>query len=482
MAHIPISADIPSDYPGLGFSEYAHSISDAIRGAEPPRITIGVYGAWGSGKSSLLNAIKNELASSDDVFTVYFDAWRYEGTDHIVVPLLHRIHSAVASKGIEPISHAIGKALRSLVHGLNFSVAGIQFDPGAALESSEVPELDAAFSLPLEHLRKIPEALANRRIVVLIDDLDRCTPRKLVSVLESIKLVLDLEGFIFVLALDYDVLVTAVREIYPHAEGEVFIQKIVQLPFRVPPLDISREGFLQTLVPGFANWGAELSEAFEPKVRDVASLALGENPRQIKRLVNLYLLLERIGKDRGLELVAEDLVAILGLQLQWPDAYSDLADAVRAKDESPLAVLDNADDQELVTYVGSVFRRQMNLEQLEKLITLNEIAVVEEQVPEEPPLSESGKRLKPGEKRLAQFRLAIVDLGYEKSQRSERLYYLPGFRDFRIALGKNVVRFEKPDDSSRWMLIRSYRLSTEFEDAMGDAQKRFLRSSKIKNK
>ena len=74
---IPIISDVPRDDPGLGFAEYAEALADAIRGGNPAQFTIGIYGQWGSGKSSLLNAIAKNLSRSSDVIPVLFDAWRY---------------------------------------------------------------------------------------------------------------------------------------------------------------------------------------------------------------------------------------------------------------------------------------------------------------------------------------------------------------------------------------------------------------------
>jgi hypothetical protein len=140
--------------------------------------------------------------------------------------------------------------------------------------------------------------LGTRRIVVLVDDLDRCSPDKVVSLLEAINLVLDVPGFVFVLALDYDVLVRAVTAKYPHASGHVFIEKMVQVPFRGPRLDIQPELFLQDLVPGWAPPKDALPDEFGSIAFDVATLGLAANPRQVKRFINSFLLLLRIAGIR----------------------------------------------------------------------------------------------------------------------------------------------------------------------------------------
>ena len=106
------------------------------------------------------------------------------------------------------MSEHLRKALSSIVYSLNFSLGmvGVEFDRDKFREEQEGPKLtplDDAFARPYEELRKIPSALHGRRIVALIDDLDRCSPQNVMAVLESINLVMDVPGFVFVLALDY---------------------------------------------------------------------------------------------------------------------------------------------------------------------------------------------------------------------------------------------------------------------------------------
>lgn len=252
-----IIADIPTARPGLGFQQYVEALADAIRGGEPPQFTIGLYGSWGSGKSSLLAALAESLSRPDSsVLPVIFDAWRYERSDFIVVPVLHAIYARASELGRHDLAKALRRALESMVFSLSFSLGGLGIDPKAAKqtwEDSGLAPLDGAFARPFAELRKVPEALRRERIAILIDDLDRCSPDHVVELLEAINLIMDIPGFVFVLALDYEVLVRAVQTRYPHASGHDFIQKIIQLPFRVPALEVTERDFA-ALVPDWDNW------------------------------------------------------------------------------------------------------------------------------------------------------------------------------------------------------------------------------------
>jgi len=281
-----IIADIPTATPGLGFPEYVDALADAVRGGEPPQFTIGLYGSWGSGKSSLLAALAESLSQPQSaVLPVLFDAWRYERSDFIVVPLLHAIYSRAEQLGRRDLAKVLRRALESLVFSVSFSLSGLSIDPKAAKQAWEeggLSPLDNAFSKPFAELREVPKALGKDRIAILIDDLDRCSSDHVVEVLEAINLIMDVPGFVFVLALDYEVLVNAVQVRYPHASGHAFIQKIVQLPFRVPPLEVKSADFA-AFVPDWESWMSSLPRGFVDCSAEIAVLGLRGNPRQIKR-------------------------------------------------------------------------------------------------------------------------------------------------------------------------------------------------------
>jgi predicted KAP-like P-loop ATPase len=340
---IPVIVDIPAALPRLGFDAYAEALAGAIRGGEPPQFTVGLYGSWGSGKSTLLKAVAAELQRDETVIVAEFDAWRYERSEHIIVPLLHRIHGAVAETGDNKLLGNVRKALESIVFSLNFKLAFLGIDAKSVKEHWEredLPQLDSAFAEPFAALERIPSALGDRRIVVLIDDLDRCSPEKVVSVLEAINVVMDVPGLIFVLALDYDVLTEAVRARYPHVrDPHVFIEKMVQLPFRVPPLDIRSPTFLEELVPNWQRTFGELPEFVASSVVDIADYGLQRNPRQLKRLINAFLVIRRVIELRRLNSDDQVLLATIGLQLRWPEQYRTLQAAVMVGAEDPIGEL-----------------------------------------------------------------------------------------------------------------------------------------------
>jgi hypothetical protein len=383
MVPIPVVADVPTPQPGLGFGEYVTALSDAVVGGEPPQFTIGLYGAWGTGKSSLLHALAVRLEQRGSVTPVLFDAWRYERSEHIVVPLLHAIRDSLADAGKRDIAAQVERALRSLVFSLKFSVAGVGWD-GRAMKQNwdefDLSPLDGAFAQPFAQLQEISRKLGDHRVAVLIDDLDRCSPAKVVGLLEAINVVMDIQGFIFVLAIDYDVLVDAVGREHPHVSGHDFIEKIVQLPFRVPPLAERDPRLLAEVVPGWTRLAARLprSASLNRAMHDIAVLGLRSNPRQIKRLVNSLLVILRIVELRKLHVNQMMLAAMIGLQLRWPTEHRAFQNAVRMNDEAPLDTLLKAEDPELQRYAGRFFdASELTIEDLRQLLQLTAVVVAE---------------------------------------------------------------------------------------------------------
>jgi hypothetical protein len=448
---LPIVADIPTASPGLGFQEYVEALADAVRGGSPPQFTIGLYGAWGSGKSSLLKAMANALQGpGSETLPVIFDAWRHERADHIIVPLLYRIQVEAKRAGDTALTEHLGRALRALVFSLNFKVAGFGVDTKAAKENWDAEEisLDDAFAKPYEEMRRLPETLAGKRIVVLVDDLDRCSPEKVVSLLEAINLVMDIPGFIFVLALDYDVLVHAVTAKYPHVSGHEFIEKMIQLPFRVPPLSVESDQFLDALIPEWDRRRDEFPEGFAASLSDIAALGLRTNPRQIKRLINSFLVLERIAEQRELGLDRDLMAALIGLQLRWPDEFKELQDAVLVDEPKPFDALDG-ENVDLTRYRERFFESGCEIHELRQIMQLTAV-VAPEPVNEKPSVRQVREEMR--EELIA----ALPTRGFKMSPRSERIWYHASAKDRRVVLTKIGFRSERLGSDGDWTLQQSF--------------------------
>jgi hypothetical protein len=181
------------------------------------------------------------------------------------------------------------------------------------------------FQHEFEKLADLVLTRPGRRLVVFVDDLDRCLPNKAIEVLEAIKLFMDVPGYIFVLGLDRDMIARSIetryRERFPidadrslAFDGSKYLEKIIQVPFRIPPIEPEvMEEFVGNMMP----------ETLEDCAK-VFAAGMGQCPCQIKRTVNTFLLLWRLAEQAGLRAIL--LAKIVALQQTEPDLYEQLRD------------------------------------------------------------------------------------------------------------------------------------------------------------
>jgi ABC-type phosphonate transport system ATPase subunit len=324
-----IILDSPASNPALGFGNVADALKDIIEGSRP-QFAIGIFGTWGSGKTTLMQAIEKRLDPAKTI-AVEFSAWRYEKEQHLIVPLLDTIRERLVkwSEDNEQFKEqavrtaaTVGKAIYSLLAGMSLKVGipkalEISFDANKALERADAfdkskKEAETPRSFYHATFKALSQAFAEflgpesgRRIVVFIDDLDRCLPQGALEVLEAMKLFFDLEGFVFVVGLDQAVVERTIDLKYKgdstegayQIRGADYIKKIFQLPYAVAPVAVAQlDEFLEAV---YAEGGLgveqknDLKHIVTPHLRYLVTDS-GINPREIKRFVNAYTLIMKI--------------------------------------------------------------------------------------------------------------------------------------------------------------------------------------------
>lgn len=318
--------DIPEAEAIFGFDEYASTLTSAIAGTDP-HFTIGIFGKWGSGKTTLLKKIESQLKAvyENKVLTVFFDAWRYQREEHMLLPLLDTISSNLRREEThwQTLHNKFARLTKSVATAMTIKLPGIQLETGQVLQRWQ--QAEEAKSDYYGWLSELQAALdearqddSQRRIVILVDDLDRCLPHKVIEVLESIKVMLDVCGLIFVLALDEQVVEKAVENYYGEnyrIHGKEYIKKLVQVEFRLPPLRprdvIDYTNILQQKL------GTMESEASATLSEVIPSL-VGDNPREVKRFINRVLLATAIARNAGVTVPAKHQVAFMAMDFGWP--------------------------------------------------------------------------------------------------------------------------------------------------------------------
>ncbi|WP_336641255.1 P-loop NTPase fold protein [Microbacterium sp. USHLN272] len=389
---IPILVDTPTADPRLGFEKYVAGISAAVLGGHPPRYTIGLYGPWGSGKSSLLEGLAKNLSEGENPpVVVQFDAWRYEASSDLLLPLLvnvrRRLDERASSEGGSRW-RGIHDRLASVVSSLQVSFFGVTVS--ANTTPTKGRDASDEYFLPFESLTSLASSIAeDQRIVVLIDDLDRCAPDKVINIIEAIHILTDVPGLVFVLALDYGYLTSAIRRQYASAEmdeteAERYIEKVIQVPFHIPRM-VTDGARVEDLIPSWADMSDWFPGVGENTLFEIYRYGLRSNPRQFKRLLNTYLLARHMSWAEGLD--ATLMLRVLGLQLSWPQTFDDIAFEIRgdfAPDREELRRLgdlelykllasqtsEENDGPRLRNYLSRVMTADLRLPDIDRIMTL----------------------------------------------------------------------------------------------------------------
>lgn len=331
---IRLLLDVPEAQAIFGFDEYASVLTSTIFGTDP-HFTIGIFGKWGSGKTTLLRKIEHILESSysKKVLPVFFDAWRYQREEHMLLPILDTLFECLerAETHWHELSNKIKRLTASMATAMTFKLPFLELDTKNAIEQWQASK-EQVRSDYFGWLNELQKALddvrrddPDRRIVMLIDDLDRCLPPKVVEVLESIKVMLDVSGFVFVLALDELVVEQAIQSYYGQnysISGKDYVKKLVQVEFRLPPLRMQDVmNYIQVLQQRIGHIDRQASQALV----EVVPVVVGDNPRDVKRLVNAILLGTAVMKNIGVTVPVNQQIAFMAMEFRWPGIVRTLA-------------------------------------------------------------------------------------------------------------------------------------------------------------
>ena len=382
-------------------------------------LSVGIHGDWGAGKSSVLMMVEESFSNDDRVLCVRFNGWLFQGFEDAKAVLIETIVEELRRKrpASQKVAEQVKKVLRRVdwmklarkagAYGLTLAT-GIPHpetlrDLGAAARSliskgaeDVSPETVAALVKGSdEFLREVVEESAPEqmhafrkefaellaeaevdRLIVLVDDLDRCLPDTAIETLEAIRLFLFVPRAAFVIAADEGMIEYAVRQHFPDlpvATGPAtyarnYLEKLIQVPFRLHSLGYAETRIYVALLlvqsacgeksdvfqkltrmarevlrrpwkgPGLdrkaveAALGSvpdEVERAMELAGRIAPVLADGArgNPRQIKRFINTMMLRLAIAEERGFrdELNISVLAKIMLAERFAPELYDAIA-------------------------------------------------------------------------------------------------------------------------------------------------------------
>ena len=244
---------------------------------------LGVFGAWGEGKTTVLGFL-NTMARAHGHLPFWFNPWAATNQDDLWKEFAARLLEALDEAGIavEGLKWVRFKLWFNRLSRYEKAVKQLSaIDPEAKrITGAGLPLVRRLVRIDSAHIKKIRSQLNDKRIVVLVDDLDRADPRLVPQFLLSLREVLDQPGFTFVLAFDPVQVGKVLHQYHPAwASGENFLEKILDFTFTLPRVtETQSRRLIQRGIKRYCPF------APEPELEKIYDL-LPNNPRRLKSLV-----------------------------------------------------------------------------------------------------------------------------------------------------------------------------------------------------
>lgn len=416
-------ADDASKIDMLAYRPYADLITEIAVSERMNPLTIGLFGNWGSGKSTLLNLIEEQtlIQTEKQIAVVKVNAWMFEGYEDAKTALMEAILQSMKEnqtffsksndkiKGLMKRVNWMGVGKTVLKQGVPWAISGMtglppvimmpkisDFDTPKEVQS----QMEKTNAWAKEYLKETPqenivESIRKFRedfssliqeskidnLIILIDDLDRCNPDRIVETLEAIKLFLSVQKTTFIIAMDEDIITYSIKKKYPQLDNQGidvstdYIEKIVQLPIRIAELAesdvknymlllvaemfLSEEALNQLIERlktkgifikgevitgkdiadivqneidhGISKYKSNVSESeFDEQIQifnsigSVVASTLKGNPRQTKRFLNTFYIRKRLAEIQQINLNLSILAKLMVLEYFDSELFKEL--------------------------------------------------------------------------------------------------------------------------------------------------------------
>ncbi len=399
----------------IDFSHYVDAVYQIIESEDLLPCSIGIYGDWGSGKSSLMKMIGVRYDNQKDkgILVVRFNGWLFEGFEDTKTVLISRmIEELTEQLPLEAESKSLATKLLKKVNWFKVGATLIKHSAaavvsgGASLLTIDSKELakniegsepegfvkddeTATMSKNIQNFHKDFEKLLDsagvKKVIVLIDDLDRCHPDTVIATLEAIKLFLFSPKTAFIIGADERLIKYAVQQRFPKLPGENaevgrdYLEKLIQFPVRIPSLNSMElytymnllfsklylekaefEVLRKKIVEKEATkkWRQESNSSMrkdllkdlpnndnEPlkdalllseQIAQILTISLNGNPRQTKRFLNTLLMRSKMAESKGIALQKRILSKLMLLEYFLPETFK-VCNKIQAMNEGIIA-------------------------------------------------------------------------------------------------------------------------------------------------
>lgn len=323
-----------SDQDRFNRAPFAARIADTIaRRPDPSSLVIGVFGPWGDGKTSVLKMMEEQLRRHPHVVVIHFNPWHFQSEDQLIRGFFATLADGLDRK-LNNAKEKIGKVLKD--YGSLLSIGSVVLGGVVTLRPGDAAKGvgEAMSNVGLDELRSRIEAFlaeSGKRVVVLVDDIDRLDRTETHSMFKLVKLSAGFNHTSYVLAFDDEVVAAALGERYGaggHQAGRAFLEKIIQVPLHLPPVDTVslRLTAFEGVEAALSMAGIELKQAqVDAFIRHFVD---GLEPRlSTPRVAKLYTnaLMFALPLLKG-EVNVMNLMLIEGIRVLYPRLYGAIRD------------------------------------------------------------------------------------------------------------------------------------------------------------
>lgn len=416
--------DCETEIDYLDFDYFIELLKDIINNDELLPASIGVYGDWGSGKSSLIRMAMNSFAEKDNenIVCLNFNSWLFEDYDDAKTSLIASVLDEIKDKRkptakaaivIESLYKSIDKVklLKSsakfgadlAISGGLFTITKLLLSPFENTEqtNSSIDKFKKVLDEELnnnelrEDIKKFREEFDNLlnetkidKLIIFIDELDRCNPETILETLEAIRLFLFTGKTVFIIGADERQISNAIKNKYNGVKGtgidigKEYLEKLIQYPIKLPPLnsseveiyitcllmqnELSKEDFekiikyikenkkknflefefkyideLGNLFDSGINDKIKESIALAKQISNILAKGLNGNPRQCKRFLNTLVMREKMANFKNCKLDRKILSKLMLLEYFRPKKFEEIYEKISMDKEYLKKLEDN---------------------------------------------------------------------------------------------------------------------------------------------
>lgn len=317
----------------LGRSSFSNQLGKAIyeyKGKDG--LVIGLFGKWGTGKTSVINMAVNEIKklaenNENKPIIMKFAPWNYSDKDNLISLFFESLKNKINIQSNYDLKEKVGKALSDYSGAFDALSLVPVVGSGVAVVLKTLAQAQGANLMQCADLdttkKSLEKALieVDAKIIIVIDDIDRLTNSQIRDVFQLVKQVADFPNVIYVLAMDREIVRNALTEMH-NIDGDEYLEKIIQVPFELPELRKSKlhniffaklDQIINDLPDGVVwdqnYWNNVFRNCVEPYINTL---------RDVNRLINIFQFRYEMLSE---ETCFEDMVGITTLEVLKPELY-----------------------------------------------------------------------------------------------------------------------------------------------------------------